>query len=74
MNRRAFDEMIEREMRGHGRGERLVLLLIDIDSFKAINDEYGHLAGDEVIRRVGRVLQGNLRADDSVSRYGGEEL
>jgi diguanylate cyclase (GGDEF)-like protein len=74
MNRRAFDEMMEREMRGHRRGEPLVLLLIDIDSFKAINDEYGHLAGDEVIRQVGRVLQANLRADDTVSRYGGEEF
>ncbi|HEX3375089.1 MAG TPA: GGDEF domain-containing protein [Edaphobacter sp.] len=74
MNRRAFDEMMEREMRGQRRGEPLVLLLIDIDSFKAINDEYGHLAGDEVIRQVGRVLQANLRADDTVSRYGGEEF
>ena len=74
MNRRAFDEMMESEMRGHRRGEPLVLLLIDIDSFKAINDEYGHLAGDEVIRQVGRVLQANLRADDTVSRYGGEEF
>jgi diguanylate cyclase (GGDEF)-like protein len=74
MNRRAFDEVMEREMRVHRRGEPLVLLLIDIDSFKAINDEYGHLAGDEVIRQVGRVLQANLRADDTVSRYGGEEF
>jgi diguanylate cyclase (GGDEF)-like protein len=74
MNRRAFDEMIEREMRRHRRGEPLVLLLIDIDSFKAINDEYGHLVGDEVIRQVGRVLQANSRADDTVSRYGGEEF
>jgi diguanylate cyclase (GGDEF)-like protein len=74
MNRRAFDEMIEREMRSHRSGERLVLLLIDIDSFKAINDEYGHPVGDEVIRQVGRVLQANSRADDTVSRYGGEEF
>jgi diguanylate cyclase (GGDEF)-like protein len=74
MNRRAFDEIIARDMCGHGRGEPLVLLLIDIDSFKAINDDYGHQAGDEVIRQVGRVLQANSRADDSVSRYGGEEF
>jgi diguanylate cyclase (GGDEF)-like protein len=74
MNRRAFDEMMEREMRGKRRGEPLVLLLIDIDSFKAINDKYGHLAGDEVIRQVGGVLQANLRTDDTVSRYGGEEF
>jgi len=74
MNRRAFDEIIEREMCGHRRGKPLVLLLIDIDSFKAINDDYGHQAGDEVIRQVGRVLQANSRARDSVSRYGGEEF
>jgi diguanylate cyclase (GGDEF)-like protein len=74
MNRRAFDETIEREMRGHRRGEPPVLLLIDIDFFKAINDDYGHQAGDEVIRQVGRVLQANSRAGDTVSRYGGEEF
>lgn len=74
MNRRAFDEIIEREMRSHRRGEPPVLLLIDIDFFKAINDDYGHQAGDEVIRRVGRVLQANSRTGDTVSRYGGEEF
>jgi diguanylate cyclase (GGDEF)-like protein len=74
MNRRAFDEIIEREMLSHRRGEPPVLLLIDIDFFKAINDDYGHQAGDEVIRRVGRVLQANSRAGDTVSRYGGEEF
>jgi diguanylate cyclase (GGDEF)-like protein len=73
MNRRAFDEIIEREMRGRHR-EPLVLLLIDIDSFKAINDDYGHPTGDEVIRQVGRVLEANSRANDTVSRYGGEEF
>jgi diguanylate cyclase (GGDEF)-like protein len=74
MNRRAFDETMECEMRSGRRGEPLVLLLIDIDSFKAINDEYGHPAGDEVIRQVGHVLQTNVRVDDTVSRYGGEEF
>jgi diguanylate cyclase (GGDEF)-like protein len=74
MNRRGFDEIIEREMRSHRGGEPPVLLLIDIDSFKSINDDYGHQAGDEVIRQVGRVLLANLRAGDTVSRYGGEEF
>jgi diguanylate cyclase (GGDEF)-like protein len=73
MNRRAFDEIIEREMRGRHH-EPLVLLLIDIDSFKAINDDYGHPTGDEVIRQVGRVLEANSRANGTVSRYGGEEF
>jgi diguanylate cyclase (GGDEF)-like protein len=74
MNRRAFDEIIEREMRVHRSGEPPVLLLIDIDRFKAINDDYGHQAGDEVIRQVSRILQANSRASDAVSRYGGEEF
>lgn len=74
MNRRGFDAIIEREMRVHSDAEPPVLLLIDIDSFKAINDGYGHLVGDEVIRQVGRVLQGNSRVDDTVGRYGGEEF
>lgn len=74
MNRRGFNEVIEREMRGRPCSEPPVLLLIDIDFFKAINDGYGHLAGDEVIRQVGHVLQANSRVGDTVSRYGGEEF
>jgi diguanylate cyclase (GGDEF)-like protein len=75
MNRRAFDDIIEREIRRSSRHtDPLVLLLIDIDSFKAINDEYGHQSGDEVIRVVGRVLQANARGSDIVARYGGEEF
>ena len=73
MNRRAFDQIIEREMRAHHR-EPLVLLLIDIDSFKSINDDYGHPTGDEVIRQVARVLEASSRPGDTVSRYGGEEF
>lgn len=75
MNRRAFDEMIEAELQSsRHRKQSLALFLIDIDSFKSINDCYGHLVGDEVIRRVGATLHASLRAGDMVSRYGGEEF
>jgi diguanylate cyclase (GGDEF)-like protein len=50
------------------------LLLIDIDDFKAVNDQHGHLAGDEVIREMGDLLRAATRAEDSPFRYGGEEF
>jgi diguanylate cyclase len=50
------------------------LLLIDLDHFKAINDQHGHPMGDEVIRRVSQLLYINTRAGDAVARYGGEEF
>ena len=48
--------------------------MLDLDHFKALNDRYGHPAGDEVLRGVGRVLRGTVRADDVPARYGGEEF
>ncbi len=52
----------------------LAFLMIDLDGFKRLNDEQGHLAGDEVLRIVGRVLQANCRAVDVAARYGGDEF
>ncbi|MBB6184955.1 sensor domain-containing diguanylate cyclase [Oleiagrimonas soli] len=52
----------------------LALLWIDIDDFKRINDVHGHLAGDEVLRQVSRVIRDHLRSDDMAARYGGDEI
>lgn len=75
-NRRHFDETLEREWRRAARsGAPVALLLADIDCFKAFNDAYGHLDGDDCLRRVGQVLRaGAQRAEDLVARYGGEEF
>ena len=56
------------------RGQAVSALLIDLDHFKRVNDVYGHLVGDAVVQRVGRVLRGTLRDGDFAVRYGGEEL
>lgn len=54
--------------------DELVVALLDIDHFKRINDEYGHLGGDEILRALGRSVSGAMRHDDHAGRYGGEEM
>jgi diguanylate cyclase (GGDEF)-like protein len=56
------------------RGTRLSLLLLDLDHFKEVNDRFGHLAGDEVLRTTGRLVREQLRKRDIACRYGGEEI
>jgi two-component system, cell cycle response regulator len=56
------------------RNYPLTLLLLDIDDFKVFNDTYGHIEGDQVLVRLGRVIKGCLRKEDSAYRYGGEEF
>jgi len=75
-NRRLFDETLALEWRRAARSRSsLSLLMLDIDYFKAFNDEAGHQAGDDCLRRVAQALRENLhRAADLVSRYGGEEF
>ncbi|HUY81105.1 MAG TPA: GGDEF domain-containing protein [Acidobacteriaceae bacterium] len=75
MNRRTFDQVLQREIEYAGRRNvPVALLMIDIDHFKKVNDQYGHLMGDEVIRRISRLLSLNTRTMDAVARYGGEEF
>jgi diguanylate cyclase (GGDEF)-like protein/PAS domain S-box-containing protein len=74
-NRRYLDETLPRELARIKRdGRPLALVMIDIDHFKAINDRFGHPAGDQVIRCVARTLAGGTREGDVVCRYGGEEF
>ena len=74
-NRRAFDQALEPEFyRAHRRSAPLSLLMLDIDSFKSFNDTYGHLQGDEVLRRVGSIVRSCSRPEDTTARFGGEEL
>lgn len=74
-NRREFNERLEERMAAwNRRREVFSLLLVDVDHFKQLNDEYGHLAGDQVLAAVGRILRAATRRDDAVARYGGEEF
>lgn len=75
-NRSFFDKRLGMEHRRSRREQSLLsVIMLDIDHFKAVNDNYGHPAGDEVIRRVALALQMELkRPSDSVCRYGGEEF
>ncbi len=75
MNRRGFDRELRRGLANARRyGETGVLALIDLDDFKTINDVYGHLAGDRVLRTIGQLLQLQIRENDSVARIGGDEF
>ncbi len=74
-NRRHFRAVLERSIEIVARsGESILLLLLDIDHFKHINDTHGHLVGDQVLKAVGHCLAGCVRPMDTVARYGGEEF
>src|SRR6185295_5522828 len=74
-NRRRFEQDLRRELEhGARRGSRGIVLLLDVDAFKAINDTRGHAVGDAVIARLGGALQERLRSGDVVARLGGDEF
>lgn len=74
-NRRAFEAALhEATNRSVQHGEPLALLVVDIDRFKEVNDTFGHLAGDRVIRSVSTLLSANVKGKDTVARLGGEEF
>jgi diguanylate cyclase (GGDEF)-like protein/PAS domain S-box-containing protein len=75
LNRRSFFEKYEAVFETARRnGQQFACIMVDIDLFKSINDSYGHLTGDEVIRLVAQTLQASLRTSDTICRYGGEEF
>src|SRR4051794_12284971 len=74
-NHRRFQEVMTAEVeRARRYGHELGLIMLDIDNFKKINDTYGHLQGDEVLREVAHVLRQSSREIDEPARYGGEEM
>jgi len=74
-NRRQFRNVLTREIDAVARsGDSALLLMIDIDHFKHVNDTYGHLAGDQVLQAIAKCLAACVRPMDTVARYGGEEF
>ncbi|MGE5486549.1 MAG: diguanylate cyclase [bacterium] len=74
-NRYAILDILDRELkRGRRENSPVGLLIADLDHFKQINDRYGHLAGDAVLRETSRRMQASVRSYDAVGRYGGEEF
>lgn len=75
LNRRGLDQALARELsRSRRAGSELSVLALDLDHFKSVNDTYGHIAGDLVLRELGARLSQNARGGDVVSRTGGEEF
>jgi two-component system, cell cycle response regulator len=74
-NKRYFLETLEREMgRAQRYGRDLSLIMFDIDHFKQVNDTFGHLAGDYVLKQLASVIRARIRREDVLARYGGEEF
>jgi diguanylate cyclase len=73
-NRRAWNEELERRIARLPEGGDLLLAVMDLDQFKKINDEQGHLVGDEVLKNAARALVAGVRDADFVARIGGDEF
>ena len=74
-NQRYFHKRLHEEIDRAKRYQRsLALIIFDMDDLKKINDSYGHLAGDAILRRLGQILRSSIRAIDIIARYGGDEF
>jgi diguanylate cyclase (GGDEF)-like protein len=73
-NRRQLERDLSREFAAARRGRRLVAVMFDLNGFKEFNDKYGHLAGDEGLRKFARALHSSTRAQNTGARYGGDEF
>ena len=74
-NHRRFQEVMSAEVeRARRYDQEMGLIMLDIDNFKRVNDTYGHMQGDMVLREVARVLRQSAREIDEPARYGGEEM
>ncbi len=74
-NNKFFENILEMEMEKAQRGyQELCLFIVDVDFFKKINDKYGHLKGDEFLKRLANVIKKQLRKSDVAARFGGEEF
>lgn len=75
LNRGTWENLVDAEYERYRRyGQATSLVMFDIDHFKPVNDNYGHLAGDEVIRHTAQITRSSIRQSDSAGRYGGEEF
>ncbi|OUS29376.1 hypothetical protein A9Q99_09760 [Gammaproteobacteria bacterium 45_16_T64] len=79
LNRQAYSEKIDHLFRSSGLSQRAsdirrVMAMVDIDNFKSINDQYGHLFGDEILVLISRLMEKSFRVDDWLIRFGGEEF
>jgi len=74
-NRAAFDEALDKECHAYRRHKtEFSIMMIDIDFFKAVNDNYGHIAGDKILKATAEIIRQTIRRSDEVYRYGGEEF
>ncbi|QUL98745.1 MAG: GGDEF domain-containing protein [Candidatus Fermentithermobacillus carboniphilus] len=71
LNRRSLYQLIDRLV---AEGKKFAVVLVDLDGFKRVNDKHGHLVGDRILQRVAEAMQGAIRHEDAVARYGGDEF